>query len=265
MFKIEGEFKRKGQGLYELMQGVGAHEVIIETPKHTANMADVDVKNIVLTLETYALRMNDLEKDERFKYVLAYKNYGFSAGGGPIKHSRSQIIATPVNPLRVKEELVAAKRYFEYRDRCLFCDMITQECESGERIVVDNDHFVAITPFASRFPFEVWVLPKKHSCDFAKGSRESYGELAKTLKLVLQKIKYGLDDPAYNYVIHTAPFRRQRKGGGQWKTIDEDYHWHIEVMPRLTRVAGFEKGTGFYICSIPPENAAEFLRDAEIK
>jgi len=208
--------------------------------------------------------MNDLERDPRFKFVMAFKNYGWSAGGGKIRHSRSQLIATPVNPIRVKEELVGAKHYFDLHERCVYCDMVRQECESTERVVIENDHFVAIAPFAARFPFEIWILPKKHSCDFAKGAKGLVHDLSKILKETLLRLKIGLNDPAYNYVIHTAPFRRPNPKGPQWKTIEEDYHWHIEVMPRLTHVAGFEKGTGFYICAIPPENTAEFLREVEI-
>ncbi|HOW35793.1 MAG TPA: galactose-1-phosphate uridylyltransferase [Candidatus Omnitrophota bacterium] len=263
MLRIEGDLTRRGRGLYDVMSNVGAHEVIVETPKHIANMADLEVDQIKLTLETYILRINDLEKDPRFQYVIPFKNYGWSAGGGKIRHSRSQIIATPVNPWRVKEELAGAKKYFEYRERCIYCDLIRQECESKERIVVEQEHFVAVTPFASRFPFEVWILPKKHSCDFAKGLNGLQGDLAKILKKVLLKIKVGLNDPSYNYVIHSAPFHK-RTNTSDWKTVEHDFHWHIEVMPRLTHVAGFEKGTGFYICSMPPEDTAEYLRGVEV-
>ncbi|MBU1871854.1 MAG: galactose-1-phosphate uridylyltransferase, partial [Candidatus Omnitrophica bacterium] len=124
------------------------------------------------------------------------------------------------------------------------------------------DGFIAVAPFASRFPFEVWILPKKHSCDFVSLSDPSRRDLAKILKVVLGKLKAALGDPPFNYIIHTAPFRRQKSG--YWRTIEEDYHWHIEIMPRLTRVAGFEWGTGFYICPLPPESAAEFLRETNV-
>ena len=131
-------------------------------------------------------------------------------------------------------------------------------------MIVENDHFIAITPFAARFLFEVWIIPKKHSCDFAKGILGIEKDLAAILKDMLTRVKVGLNDPAYNYVIHTAPFRREEELKKQYKTIVEDYHWHIELMPRLTRVAGFEKGTGFYICAVPPEKMAEFLREVQI-
>ncbi len=263
LLKMDTSFKRRGHGLYDVVNGYGVHEVVIETPQHIANMADLDFKQIQLVLETYVVRFNELEKNPNFQYVIAYKNYGWAAGSRRIGHSRSQIIATPVNPLRVKEKLIGAKRYFDLHDRCLYCDLILQEREIKKRVVVESEHFLAVTPFAPRFAFEIWILPKKHHCDFAKGIIGQQEDLAKVLKEILLRLKVGIDDPSYNYVIHTAPFRHGEKGQ-RWKTIEEDYHWHIEVMPRLTRAAGFEKGTGFYICSIPPENTAEYLREVQI-
>jgi len=256
---IEGDLGRRGKGLYDLMNGIGAHEIIIETNEHIANMADLSQEQITRVITCYIDRINDLEKDKRFKYVLVFKNYGWSAGGGRIKHSRSQLIATPVNPKRVKEELVGARHYYDYHERCIFCDLIKQELAVKDRVILDIDGFIAITPFAARFPFEVWVLPKKHSCDFTKLDLNMRSELAGITKKILMKLKKGLNDPPYNYILHTAPFRREKIG--YWKSIDYDFHWHIEIMPRLTRVAGFEWGTGFYICPLPPEDSAKFLRE----
>jgi len=260
--RIEGELDRRGKGLYDLMNGIGAHEIVVETNKHIANMADLSEEQIAKVFTCYIDRMLDLEKDKRFKYVLVFKNYGWVAGAGRVHHSRSQIIATPVNPKRVKEELIGARHYFDYHERCVFCDMIKQEMASKERLVLEIDGFIAIVPFASRFPFEVWILPKKHSCDFTTLDFSDKKNLSAIMKKVLQKLKIGLNDPPYNYVIHTAPFRRQKIG--YWKSIDNDFHWHIEIMPRLTRVAGFEWGTGFYICPLPPEDGAKFLREIPV-
>ncbi len=260
--KIEGDLDRRCKCLYGLSNGVGAHEVVIETKQHIANMADLPEEQISRIITCYIDRMVDLEKDRRFKYVLVFKNYGWVAGGGRVKHSRSQLIATPVNPKRVKEELAGARFYYEYHERCVFCDLVKQELESKERLILDIDGFIAVTPFAARFPFEVWILPKKHSPDFISLEMSMRLDLARVIKKVLAKLKKGLNDPPYNYVLHTAPFRRQKVG--YWKSIDHDYHWHIEIMPRLTRVAGFEWGTGFYICPLPPEDAAKFLREVEV-
>jgi UDPglucose--hexose-1-phosphate uridylyltransferase len=260
--RIEGELDRRGKGLYDIMSGIGAHEIIIETNSHTYNMADLSEAQIAKVFTCYIDRVNDLEKDKRFKYVLVFKNHGWAAGGGSVRHSRSQLIATPVNPKRVKEELAGSKFYYNYHERCVFCDLIKQEVASKDRVILDIDGFIAITPFAARFPFEVWILPKKHACDFTSLDSQSKIGLGKIMKMVLSKLKKGLNDPPYNYIVHTAPFRREKEG--YWKSIDYDYHWHIEIMPRLTRVAGFEWGTGFYICPLPPEDAAKFLREVEV-
>jgi len=263
ILRIEGELDRRGYGIYDLMNGIGAHEVVIETPKHINNIADLSIEQIDKVLGLYIHRIVDLGNDKRFKYVLVFKNYGWAAGGGRIKHSRSQLIATPATPKRVKEELVGAKRYFDYHERCVFCDLVRQELEMKDRLIIDIDGFIAVAPFASRFPFEIWILPKKHSCDFVKLSNEHRRDLANILKVVLSKLKAGLHDPPFNFIIHTAPFRRPKSG--YWRTIEEDYHWHIEIMPRLTRVAGFEWGSGFYICPLPPENAAKFLSEIKVE
>src|SRR3989338_2415732 len=246
VLKVEGKLNRRGKGMYDMIDGIGAHEVIVETPSHISDISMLDEVQIAKVITTYIERINDLQKDARLKYVLIFKNHGVTAGAGVIRHARSQLIAMPINPKRVKEELVGAKKYFEYKERCIFCDIIKQELEIKKRIVHDSDGFIAITPFASRFPFEIWILPKEHSPDFASISPEQRINLGKMLKVTLGKLKKALNDPPYNYIIHTSPFRRFTKAG-YWRTIDEDYHWHIEIMPRLTRVAGFEWGSGFFL------------------
>ncbi len=252
---------RRGKGMYDMMDGIGAHEIIIETPRHIANIADLEAEQIAKVMEAYADRMLDLEKDHRFKYVLIFKNYGRDAGGGRVKHARSQLIATPVTPKRVKEELAGAKRYYDYKERCIFCDIIAQELENKQRLVTSLDGFIAFTPFASRFPFEICITSQEHSCDFSSLNKKDFSNLARILKIVLSKIKNALGDPHYNFIFHTAPFRGAKAKAGYWKTVDYDYHWHIEIIPRLTRIAGFEWGTGFYINPTPPEEAAKYLRE----
>lgn len=261
--RIEGNLGRTGVGMYDVMNGIGAHEMVIETPNHIANIADLEVGNIANVFDTYILRMRDLNRDSRFKYVLVFKNYGYSAGGSRIRHSRSQLIATPVTPKRVKEELAGAKRYFDYKERCIYCDLIKEELELQDRVIVDIDGFIAISPFAARFPFEVWIMPKAHSSDFSNTQRNEIGDLARILKLVMLKLKKALNDPPYNYILHTAPFRVSKKVG-YWLTVEHDFHWHIEIIPRLTRVAGFEWGTGFYINPTLPEESAKYLRELSV-
>ena len=262
ILRIEGELNRHAKGMYDVMSGIGAHEVIIEDPRHVANIADVPVERLRDVLMLSVGRIVDLERDPRFRYVLWFKNYGEVAGAGRIQHARSQLIATPVTPKRVKEELVVARRYFEEKERCLLCDLLAQELQAKERVVWESAAFAALCPFASRFPFELMLIPKRHHCDFAAMRPEEMTELAQALQQVTARLKSALNDPPYNYVLHTAPFRRHHATIGRWKTIEDDYHWHIELMPRLTRTAGFEWGSGFYINPTAPEEAARYLRDA---
>ncbi len=249
-------FERHGQGLYDVCHSYGFHEVVLETPEHTANMADLSVGQIQAVLQTYAARMQVHRKNLFVEYVLAYKNYGVAAGSRSIGHARSQIMAVPVLPMRVHDKISGAQKYFEYHERCLFCDMVGQELKHRERVVCENDHFIVVTPFASRFPFETWVLPKDHHCDFADGIEGREESLAAAMKEILMRFKIGLNDPAYNYMIQTCPVKNA-------SSFKHAYHWHMEIMPRLTRVAGFERGTGFYICPIPPEMSAAHLKEVD--
>ena len=250
-------FERRGHGLYEVAHSYGSHEIVVETPEHIANMADLPSEQIKAVFQTYALRMQTHRKNPFIEYVLAYKNYGVAAGSRNIGHSRSQIMAVPVLPMRVDDKVRGAEKYFDYHERCLFCDIVSQELKKKERVVIENEHFIVITPFASRFPFETWILPKHHHCDFADGINGYEDSLAAIMKDILLRFKIGLNDPSYNYMIQTSPVKKP-------SSFKDSYHWHIEVMPRLTRVAGFERGTGFYICPIPPEMTAAFLREVDI-
>ena len=259
---VHGELNREGVGMCDMANGIGVHEVIVETPEHDKDMADLSAGQISQVARTYRQRISDLKEDERLKYVLIFKNQGRSAGAS-LQHAHSQLIATPITPKRVKEKLDGAKRYFDYKHRCIFCDYIKQETELfGERLVEETEHFVVLSPFAARFPFETWILPKRHMVDFTLVEAEELEDLGGVLKRILTKLRKALNDPPFNYVLHQAPYRRPR--GGYWTTIEEDYHWHIELMPRLTRVAGFEWGSGFYINPTPPEVAAESLRETAI-
>ena len=261
LLQIEGDMGRRARGIFVVMNGIGAHELIIESPRHLTDFAELDVDAMSEVFKVYAERIKDLEKDKRIKYVLICKNHGFVAGEMENKHLRTQLIAMPVNPKRVKEELVSSRHYYEYRERCIFCDMIRQEIENKERVIVREEGFIAFCPFASRFPFEICVLPEEHSCDFYKINNPR--GLARVMKSVMKRLHVALSDPPYNFIIHTAPFRRMASAGF-WKTLEYDYHWHIEIMPRLTKVAGFEWGSGFYINPTPPEDAAKFLREVQI-
>ncbi|HPP66662.1 MAG TPA: galactose-1-phosphate uridylyltransferase [bacterium] len=256
--RIEGDLNKKGIGLFDKMNGVGAHEVIIETPDHVKQMQDFEPFHLEKVIHTYQMRSLDLKKDPRLKYSMIFKNYGKEAGAS-LSHSHTQLISTPVTPKRVKEELKGAQWYYEYKERCIFCDIIEDEISRGERVVAVNKDFITLVPYASRFPFELWVLPLRHSPDFDSISDSERHGLAEMLGSVLKKLIKCLCNPSYNFIFHTAPNRFPYPG--YWLTIDKDYHWHIEIMPRLTRAGGFEWGTGFYINPTPPEEAAQFLRE----
>ncbi len=255
---------RRGVGMYDVMDPIGAHEVIIESPKHFADIHELPAKQIENVINASSKRITELGKDQRLKYCLLFKNHGLRAGGSKAtKHVRSQIIATPVTPTRVKEELRGARFYYKYKERCIFCDLLRQEFDNASRIVMDTKTIVAIAPFASRFPFEVWILPKKHCSDFRDIGRAEVRDLAIVFKRLFGKLSKALNDPPYNYMLHTVPFRHAKRPG-YWHTIKEDYHWHIEVTPRITHIAGFEWGSGFYINSMPPEEAARYLRETKL-
>lgn len=249
--RIEGQLNRQGDGIYDKMNGVGAHEVIIETPDHGKDLADLEIPAIRDVFRVYRERVLDLKKDIRLKYAMIFKNHGVSAGAS-LEHTHSQLIATPILPKRVIEEINGAQIYFNYKERCIFCDIVRQEIKDDIRLVYEEEHFIAIEPYAARFPFETWILPKQHFSHYESISDELLSHLAVTVKEVLSRINRALNRPPYNYVIHTAPMQQQ--------PLDH-YHWHIELMPKLTRVAGFEWGTGFYINPTSPEDAAEYLRN----
>jgi len=261
--KVELELDRRAERMYDLMNAVGAHEIIIETPRHVANLAELDTGKIVKVLQTYRERIFDLKKDQRLRSVIVFKNYGERAGSSPIKHAHSQLIAVSVTPKNVKEELSGAREYFAYKERCVYCDMIRQEMSVDKRVICSNDDFLAMTPFASRFSYEIWILPKKHSVDFENTSDAQFENLAALFKEVLLRLKVHLNDPPYNYIFHTGPNRTKRRGE-TWKTLNQDYHWHMEIMPRYTRIDGFEWGTGLYINATTPEEAAANLKKVKI-
>jgi len=260
IFGEKKRFHRVRKGLYEVIDGVGAHEIIIESKEHIANLVELDPALVEDVIKTYAARMKALGEDGRYQYVVAYKNYGPTAGGRRISHTRSHIVATPVMPIKVHEKLEGAQIYYQQHKRCIYCDLIAQEIKDKARVVCESDHYVAIIPFAARFLFEVWVFPKAHHCDFSDGVGGSESDLAELLKTLLRKFQKGLNDAAYNFVVQTAPYPLKSDAPDKWATLKQDYHWHLEITPRLTRLAGFEKGTGFYICAIPPEAMAEYLR-----
>ena len=251
-------------GFYERMNGVGTHEVIIESPEHERGIPDLPLEDVRTIIDTYTVRLRELRKDDRYRYILLFENHGKRAGAS-LSHPHSQIIATPIAPQLIRDELQKARAYYEEKERCLFCDVMIMELQSGERIIEETDEYVAFTPYASRFPFEITIMPKKHAHDFADMCDEQRREFARILKRTLYRLKQLLGDPPYNLVLHNSPNPIPRPGKpGYWATLQYDYHWRIEILPRLTTVAGFEWGTGFYINPMPPEDAARYLKEVEV-
>lgn len=249
---VEGRLDRVGEGIFDKMNGVGAHEVIIECPDHNLTLSTMPLKSIEDALWAFHNRITDLKRDTRFKYILVFKNEGDEAGAS-LEHSHSQLIALPIVPHLVEEELIQSKQYYEYKERCIFCDIIHQETADKKRVISENDDFIAISPFAPRSPFETMILPKRHESSFMPNG--SFNLLAKILQKTLKQIDKVLDMPPYNFMIHTSPFSNEENAY---------YHWHIEIIPKLTKIAGFEWGSGFYINPTTPEEAAKFLREAEV-
>ena len=249
---IEGTLNRQGEGLYDKMNGIGAHEVIIETPQHSLTLATMPARDVEDVIWAYRDRILDLQKDKRFKYILIFKNHG-EAAGASLEHTHSQLIALPVVPKRVREEVDGAREHYNFKERCIFCDIIRQEKEKPVRLIAENQAFVVLAPFAARFPFEIWIIPKTHQSAFEQSQKAEFEQLAPILKDMLARLDQVLEWPAYNYIIHSAPIG---------ESVDDYYHWHLEIMPKLTKVAGFEWGTGFYINPTPPEESAKFLREA---
>jgi UDPglucose--hexose-1-phosphate uridylyltransferase len=249
---VEGDLNRVGEGIFDKMNGVGAHEVIIECPDHNSTLSTMPLKSVEDTLWAFHQRMTDLKKDNRFKYILVFKNEGDDAGAS-LEHTHSQLIALPIVPHLVEEELSQSKQYYSYKERCIFCDIIRQETASKTRVIYENEDFIALAPFASRSPFETMILPKSHSSTFAP--KNNVNLLAQILQRTLKQIDKVLDLPPYNMMIHTSPFKDE---------INDYYHWHIEILPKLTKIAGFEWGSGFHINPTPPEEAAQFMREAEV-
>jgi UDPglucose--hexose-1-phosphate uridylyltransferase len=250
----DGDLEKRGLGLYDMMTGVGAHEVIIETPNHGEQFADFSEKQIENVLWAYRDRMLELRKDPRLRYVLIFKNHG-KAAGASLQHSHSQLIGLPIIPKNVAEELRGAKEYFSYKERCVFCDIIHQDLNDKVRLVAENPDFIAVSPFAGRFPFEIWLLPKKHDSCFEDAQKHEFVFLAKIFKEALARLNGALGPQPYNFILHTSPWSER---------TNPYYHWHFEITTRLTKVAGFERGSGFYINPTAPEQAAQFLREVKI-
>lgn len=253
--QIEGELNRKAEGIYDKMNGIGAHEVIIESTDHDVELADLSPGEVARVFAACRERFLDLANDHRFRYIQLFKNHG-EAAGASLEHSHLQLIATPIVPRRTVELLNGCLQHFQLKERCIVCDIIDQELTSERRVVTENQDFLVFEPFAARFPFETWVLPKFHQPSFESMTAAQIENFGAILREALQRINGTLNRPPYNFVLHTSPLN-------EWKEAHH-FHWYVEIMPKLTKVAGFEWGTGFYINPTPPEEAADHLRNAAL-
>lgn len=248
-FHIEGEFDRRPEGMYDVMEAIGAHEIVVEAPGHKQNFASMDTQQIEKILRAYRERLKDLEKDQRFQQFLILKNYP----GVFNRHPHSHIMAMPVIPRRIDEEIYGALDYYQRKERCIFCDIIKEEISMKKRVILETVHFLVFSPFASRYPFETWIVPKKHSPDFHHIHEEGIEDLSVAIQSLFLRFHKLLSDPPYSLTFHTSPI--------QDRFHRSEYHWHIETRLRIGLREGFEWGTGFFVNPTPPEDAAAFLRE----
>jgi UDPglucose--hexose-1-phosphate uridylyltransferase len=265
IYHIEGSPARRGEGLYDRMPTVGAHEILIENPRHDHQLWQADEAEIEQFLLLAAQRIQDLKRDARFRYISVFKNYG-AGSGQEFEHPNSLLTATTFIPRRVLYELRAGLEYFRQKERCVFCDMVAQEMKSGERIVEVRGDFLSMCPFAARVPYETWVLPRTHNSAFEQAALSPVArlrDLAGVLRRTLQRLR-SITEP-FHLVLHTSPNHlHQSPSLGYWKTLEDDYHWHIEILPILTSKPKSYTFKEVYYSPVSPETAAKRLREAPI-
>ncbi|MCE5272054.1 galactose-1-phosphate uridylyltransferase [bacterium] len=255
--------KRNAVGHYDFIAGAGAHEIIVEHPSHQALFHDLGSEHLTELITTYRQRAATLMENETYRYIMLFKNHG-QAAGATTNHPHSQVLAMPVIPRIVAMALATAREHFHLKERCLFCDLLNQEIEDGSRVVAENEHFICYVPYASRFPFEMAVFPKKHHHDFSSMDDALLAPCAEILQQAVGRLFALFGDPPFNMLVHSGPNTNQTpRRAGYWGTLRYDWHWHIEITPRLSPIAGFELGTGMYINHTPPERAAELLRQTQ--
>jgi len=266
LYHIEGEPARRGDGIYDRMRPIGAHEVLVENPRHERNLwiaSDAEIEQFLLLA---AQRIQDLKRDGRFKYVGIYKDYGNSAGQ-EFSHATSQLTATTFVPRRVLYELRASREYFAQKERCVFCDIVAQETRQESRVVEVRGDFIAMGPYAPRVPYETWILPRTHEAAFERMALNRQGlmrDLGALLRRTLLRIRTITEE--FHLVLHTSPNSQHQSGSlGYWRTIDEDYHWHIEIMPILAAKSKSYTFKEVYYSPLASETAVKRLREAKVE
>ena len=252
--RIEGSMEIRSDGLFESRDGLGAHEVIVETPLHDQPLHALDPEQLWRVLWAWRTRMQDLQRDSRFTSIVIFKNHG-RAAGARLDHAHSQLTAYPVIPAALAEKVHGGSRHHDATGRCIFCDVMAEEARDGRRVVAGSDAIIAFAPFASRVPFETWLMPRDHAPRFEDTSDASLKSLAEGIRTVMAGIDWALERPAYNVVLHSAPLTGE---------ADHAFHWHLEILPRVTRYSGQEWGSGMHRNPVAPEAAAKILRDRRI-
>lgn len=243
-------FRRSADGVFRKMDGVGRHEVIIETPLHDLSIPKMEDKQVEEILLAYRERYLVLREDPRFKLIIIFKNHGTRAGTS-LEHPHSQLVAMPIVPLTIRYRFEKAAGHFDDEGTCVYCDILKDGLKAASRLILESDRFATFHPFASRAPFETWILPKRHHASFSSISLDEAKEFAWVLKRTLLQLHQGLGNPDYNYIVHSAPIKDEE---------EEYFHWHLQVLPRLVTPAGFELGTGMFINTALPEETAAFIR-----
>jgi UDPglucose--hexose-1-phosphate uridylyltransferase len=239
--------------LIRRISGVGYHEVIVESPFHNTCAALQQPAEVALTFQTFIDRGWMLQSDRRIEYILYFKNHGRTAGASLI-HPHAQLMALPIVPNDVRLRADAARHHFDEAGECVFCAMVEQEIAEGRRLVAESENFVVFAPYASPSPFNLWIIPKKHTASFLYSQAAEVADLGEITHRVLRKLFLGLNNPDYNYAIRTAPL----------SDLGAPYlHWYITILPRISFAAGFEIGSGIYINPSLPEECAEYLRNIE--
>lgn len=249
-----GERQRLLHGIRRIVTGVGIHEVIIETPDHSRTTALLDDRDVETVIDAYLNRFNFASVDPRVEQVTIFKNHG-EAAGTSLEHPHSQMIATPVITSQLRDRLVNALKHFDEFGECIFCHVLAEELAEGLRVVLETEHFVSFVKFAALTPFSMLVMPRRHAACFAEVNDAEAVDLARNLRRTLAKLYYGLGNPDFNYTVRTAPL--------EYKGV-KYYHWYLSIIPRLTKTAGFELGSGMFINVSLPEEDARFLRGIKV-
>ncbi|HEY6867604.1 MAG TPA: galactose-1-phosphate uridylyltransferase [Candidatus Eisenbacteria bacterium] len=258
LLRVDTEVGRHADGMYDAARGMGAHEIVVETPQHVSSLSSLPAEAIGTVLAAWAQRIEDLKRDKRLRSIFVFKNQGTRAGALLPDHAHSQVIGLPVVPKVLRDIMEGARSYYQVHERCVFCDVLREELDRRQRLIGVTERFAAFAPFASRHPFEVWVAPREHAPDFEVTGDAERRDLAELLGKLLRRLETALPEPAYNLFLYSGPNRQAFPT--RWRSLPSDFHWHIQILPRVEQEAGFELGSGFYANPVSPESAAAALK-----